>query len=119
MTSSAFSLSAAIPTDGFAVVAGEPVIGGLRGASRHYFCGHCMSWMFTRPEGLDSFVNVRSTLLDVGGALDPFIETWTSEKVLWATTPAVHSYPALPELSAFAELISEYSKLGARPATPA
>ncbi|MDP3174465.1 MAG: GFA family protein [Phenylobacterium sp.] len=37
MTSSAFSLSAAIPADGFAVVQGEPVIGGLHGASRHYF----------------------------------------------------------------------------------
>jgi hypothetical protein len=119
MTSSAFSLSVAIPADGFAVVAGDPVIGGLHGASRHYFCPHCMSWMFTRPEGLDSFVNVRSTLLDVGHALDPFIETWTSEKLPWATTPAVHSYPALPELSAFNVLISEYSKLGTRPATPA
>jgi hypothetical protein len=119
MTSSAFSLSVAIPADGFAVVAGEPVIGGLHGASRHYFCGHCMSWMFTRPEGLDSFVNVRSTLLDVGRALDPFIETWTSERVPWATTPAVHSYPALPELSAFDALISEYTNLGTRPSTPA
>lgn len=119
MTSSAFSLSVAIPADGFTVVAGEPVIGGLHGASRHYFCGHCMSWMFTRPEGLDSFVNVRSTLLDVGHALDPFIETWTSEKVPWATTPAVHRYPALPELSAFGALISEYANLGVRPSTPA
>ncbi len=64
MTGSAFSLSAAIPSEGFAVTQGEPVIGGLHGPSRHYFCPHCLSWLFTRPEGLDHFVNVRSTMLD-------------------------------------------------------
>ena len=55
MSSSAFSLSAAIASEGFAVTKGAPVIGGLHGATRHYFCPHCMSWMFTRPEGLDWF----------------------------------------------------------------
>src|SRR3546814_32330 len=38
MTASAFSLSAAIPTQGFRVTSGEPVIGGLHGTARHYFC---------------------------------------------------------------------------------
>jgi len=119
MTSSAFSLSVAIPVAGFSVVAGDPVIGGLHGASRHYFCGYCMSWMFTKPEGLDGFVNVRSTLLEQGRDLAPFFETWTSEKLPWVTTPAKHSYPALPELSEYEGLIAEYEKLGARPVTPA
>ena len=64
MSSSAFSLSAAIAAEAFAVTKGEPVIGGLHGATQHYFCPHCMSWMFTRPEGLDWFVNFRSTMLD-------------------------------------------------------
>ena len=67
MTSSAYSLSAAIPAEGFEVIRGEPVVGGLHGASRHFFCPHCMSWMFTRPEGLDWFVNIRSTMLDDTG----------------------------------------------------
>ena len=72
MTGSAYSLSAAIPSDGFRVTAGEPVIGGLHGATRHYFCGHCMSWLFTRPEGMDWFVNLRPTMLDEPGWFEPF-----------------------------------------------
>ena len=48
MTGSAYSLSAAIPSEGFEVTKGEPVIGGLHGLSRHYFCPYCRSWMFTR-----------------------------------------------------------------------
>src|SRR5690242_20124365 len=53
MSASAYSLSAAIPTQGFTVIQGEPVIGGLHGPTRHFFCPHCKSWMFTKPEGLD------------------------------------------------------------------
>ena len=64
MTASAFSLTLTIPSDGFAVTAGEPVIGGLHGATRHHFCPYCMSWMFTRPEGFDAFVNLRPSVLD-------------------------------------------------------
>lgn len=110
MTGSAFSLSAAIPSQAFSVTQGEPVIGGIHGASRHYFCPHCLSWMFTRPEGIDAFVNVRSTLLDDPSGLPPFIETWTREKLLWATTPAVHSFEALPALDAYEGLVKGYAE---------
>jgi hypothetical protein len=110
MSSSAFSLSAAIPADGFAVTEGEPVIGGLRGATRHYFCPHCMSWMFTRPEGMDWFVNVRATMLDDPGWYAPFIETWTSEKLAFAQTGAPHSYETLPPMDAYEGLIKEYAE---------
>jgi len=109
MTASAFSLSAAIPSEGFSVTQGEPVLGGLRGASRHYFCPHCMSWMFTRPQGMDWFVNLRPTMLDDRSWSRPFIETWTSEKLSWATTPAVHSFETLPPPDAFEGLIEEYA----------
>jgi hypothetical protein len=78
---SAFSLSVAIPTPGFAVTQGEPVIGGPHGGTRHYFCPHCMSWMYTRPEGMDQFVNVRPTMLDQPRWFSPFIETFTNEKL--------------------------------------
>jgi hypothetical protein len=108
MTSSAFSLSAAIPAGGFRVTGGEPVIGGLHGPNRHYFCGYCMSWLFTRPDGLDFFVNVRSPLLDERVYDVPFIETWTSEKLPWATTPARHSYPQYPAPDAYEQLMAEY-----------
>jgi hypothetical protein len=53
MSASAYSLSLAIPVEGFVVTQGEPVVGGLQGATRHFFCPFCKSWMFTRPEGLD------------------------------------------------------------------
>jgi hypothetical protein len=110
MTSSAFSLSAAIPVDGFTVTKGEPVIGGLHGPDRHYFCSHCMSWMFTRPEGLDWFVNLRPTMLDDPSWSKPFIETWTSEKLPWATTAALHSYETLPAMEEFHGLIEGYAE---------
>lgn len=109
MSASAFSLSAAIPSEGFSVTQGEPAIGGLHGASRHYFCPHCMSWMFTRPEGLDWFVNVRPTMLDDLSWFVPFIETWTSEKLPWATTPALHSFAALPAFEDYEGLVRDYA----------
>jgi hypothetical protein len=108
MSSSAFSLSAAIPAEGFEVIQGKPVVGGLHGATRHYFCPHCMSWMFTRPEGMDWFVNVRSTMFDDPSEMAPFIETWTSEKLAFAQTGAVHSYEALPPVEAWEGLMKEY-----------
>ena len=109
MSSSAFSLSAAIPAEGFEVIAGEPVIGGLHGATRHYFCPHCLTWMFTRPEVMDWFVNLRSTMLDDTSGVAPFVETFTSEKLPWAATSAVHSYEAFPPMEAFGGLIEEFA----------
>ena len=109
MAASAFSLSAAIPSEAFEVIAGEPVIGGLHGPdAHHYFCPHCMSWVFTRAEGLDWFVNLRPTMLDEPRWTTPFIETYTAEKVPWATTPAVHSFPQFPAFEAYADLVKAY-----------
>jgi hypothetical protein len=109
MSSSAYSLSAAIPAESFAVTEGEPVIGGLHGATRHYFCGHCMTWMFTRPEGIDFFVNLRPTMLDDPGWFSPFIETFTSEKLPWATTAAAHSYETFPPFEDYEGLVKDYA----------
>ena len=111
MTASAFSLSAAIPADGFAVTAGEPVIGGLHGAeAHHYFCPRCMSWVFTRAEGLDWFVNLRPTMLDEPRWAVPFLETYTSEKLPWATTPAVRSFAKFPTVEEYQALVGEYAE---------
>jgi hypothetical protein len=117
MSSSAFSLSAAIPSDGFSVTEGAPVIGGLHGPSRHYFCPHCMSWMFTRPEGLDWFVNLRPTMLDDAAWFAPFIETWTSERLAWATTPAVHSFQTIPSFDDFEGLMKGFAEQPEKPTT--
>lgn len=113
MSSSAFSLSAAIPTQGFAVTEGEPVIGGLHGAAKHYFCPYCMSWMFTRPDGVDFFVNVRPTMLAEPDRFAPFVETYLSEKLAWTTTSAVHSYDKFPPMEDFPRLMQEYADLPA------
>ena len=64
MTASAFSLSSLYPEDAFEWSGLEPVIGGLHGDLRHFFCPHCLSWMFTRFDAMGPFVNVRSTMLD-------------------------------------------------------
>jgi hypothetical protein len=115
MSASAFSLSAAIPTDGFVLTQGDPVIGGLHGAHRHYFCPHCMSWMFTRIHGVDQFVNLRPSMLTDLSWFVPFIETCTNEKLVWATTPAVHSFEAFPPIANYAALIMEYAQQATRP----
>ncbi|CDZ60951.1 Glutathione-dependent formaldehyde-activating GFA [Neorhizobium galegae bv. orientalis] len=110
MSASAFSLSAAIPSEGFAVTQGEPVIGGLHGSdARHYHCPHCKSWMFTRPVGMDWFVNLRPTMLDDAQWFAPFVETYTSEKLPWAATPAVHSYETFPPMEAYEGLAKEFA----------
>lgn len=96
MTGSAFSLTVMVPDAGFEVVAGDPVIGGLHGASNHHCCPYCMSWIFSRPERLKGFVNMRATMLDDTSWFVPFGESWTSEKLAWATTPAVYSFPEFP-----------------------
>lgn len=109
MSSSAYSLSAAIPADGFEVIEGEPVVGGLHGGTRHFFCDHCMTWMFTRPEGVDFFVNLRPTMLDDTSWFEPFIETYTSEKLPFAATSARHSYPKFPDMQDYEGLIRDYA----------
>jgi hypothetical protein len=67
-----------------------------------------MSWMFTRPQGFDQMVNVRATLLDDPSWYSPYIETMTSEKLPWVTTPAVHSFERWPPIEDWARLIAEY-----------
>jgi len=109
MTASAFSLSALYSSAAFEITEGEPVIGGLHGATRHYFCPHCMSWLFTRPEGLDAFVNVRATMLDDARGFTPFIETYTCEALPWAKTPAVHSFEKFPPMERYQDLVQEFA----------
>lgn len=109
MSASAFSLSAAIPSGGFEITRGEPVLGGLRNPElRHFFCPACMSWMFTRfrPE----FVNLRATLLDDVSWFSPFIETWTRTKLPWTATAAAHSYAEFPPESDYGMLTSGFAK---------
>ena len=109
MSASAYSLSAAIPTSGFDLIQGEPVIGGMRDPGlKHHFCPQCMSWLFTRfaPE----FVNVRTTMFNGLSSLPPFIETWTKAKLPWVTMPALRSYDQFPPVEAFESLTAEFAR---------
>jgi hypothetical protein len=117
MTASAFSLSVLVPDQGFQVTKGEPVIGGLHGENlHHHCCGYCMSWMFTRSERLAGFVNLRATMLDDPQWFAPFMETYTSEKLPWATTPAIHSFQKFPSMEAFPALLKDYAAWAQAPA---
>ncbi len=115
MTASAFSLSVLVPSDGFTVTQGELEIGGMHGAARHFHCGHCKSWLFTRPDGMDGFVNVRATMLDDHRWYAPFVETCTSEALPWAKTGAAHSFPNIPPPDAFGPCVADFNQRGPRP----
>jgi hypothetical protein len=116
MTGSAYSLTVTVPGGGFAVTQGEPVIGGLRGpVSHHYHCPDCLSWVFTRAEGMDWFVNVRATMLDDARWFEPYVELFTREKLPWAGTGARHSYAGSPEMAEFGTLMEAFAREGKRP----
>ncbi len=109
MTASAFSLSSLYQSDALSVVAGEHVIGGMKGATRHFFCPSCMSWLFTRPEGMADFVNVRATMLDDARSYRPFLETFTSEMLPWVRTGATASFERFPPMEEFNRLLSQFA----------
>lgn len=115
MSASAFSLSIGVPSIGFEVIKGSPVIGGLHGEPQHNMCPRCMSWMFTRPHGMPEFVNVRATMLDDHTWYEPFMETYTSERLSWAITPAKHSYATFPPMEAYSSLLAEFAERSPRP----
>ncbi len=115
MTASAFSLSMLVPSAGFEITAGEPVIGGIHGPDRHFHCDYCKSWLFTRPSGMDAFVNVRAMMLDDRAWFIPFVETNTATAFPWASTGATHSFRDIPAPEAWGPLIAEFAARGARP----
>jgi hypothetical protein len=88
------------------------VLGGLS-RDMHYFCPSCMSWMFTRPPGMDWFVNTRAPVLDDHLWVVPFVETCTAEGLPWAKTPAPHSFAGMPGPETWEELIPAFAAEGA------
>lgn len=116
MTSSAFSLTLSVPSDGFEVTQGQPVIGGMHGPqAHHFFCENCKTWMFTRAEGADWFVNVRPSMLDEHRWFVPYFEVYTAEKLPWATTSAKKSFEKAPDYDLYEKLMAEYAEHGVRP----
>jgi len=110
MAASAYSLTAIFPADGFTVTKGDPVIGGLHGDDiHHFFCPHCMTWAFTRVDGVDWFVNVRPTMFDDVSWFHPYMETCTATKLPFAETGAVESFDTFPDMEAFDRLMQAYA----------
>ena len=112
MTASAFSLSEGYSTDAFRLLVGETVIGGVHGPSRHHHCEYCKSWLYTEPEGVEDFINVRSTMFDQPRTEKPFVEVHLGEALPWATIGAPKSYDALPAMDAWAGLIQQFAARG-------
>lgn len=110
LCASAYSLTVMIPARGFAVSGAEPTIGGLRSEERHHhYCPNCLTFMFTRIEGVEDRVNVRATLLDDLSWFSPFVEVMVEEKLPWVSVPAVHSFARLPD--AIGPLAGEYGSV--------
>lgn len=110
MTASAFSLTVAVPSSGFALTKGETVIGGLHRAESHYcHCDWCKNWLFTKPRPDIGYLNVRAMMLDNHEWFEPFVEVWTSEKLSWAATPAKHSFDTEPPLDIYPPLLQEFA----------
>jgi hypothetical protein len=111
MSSSAFSLTAIFPVDGFEVTRGEAVIGGLHGPDApHFFCEYCMTWIFTRPAQAPQVVNVRPTMFDDHDWFAPFAETFTRTKLPWAVTGARHSFDEFPPMEAQEGLLKAFAE---------
>ena len=110
LSASAFSLTAMAPAAGFQLVAGKTQIGALHGVNPYVYCADCLNWLYTELKSAP-FVNVRSTLFDVAAWSTPFIETWVSEKLPWAATPAKHSFDKYPEPQDYGPLMEQYAAL--------
>ena len=109
MAGGAFSLSLAIPPEGFRVIEGETVPCGADHAFGHEGCPECLSWVFTRPPQAP-FVNVRTTMLDVTMAEPPIVEVQTTEALPWAIIGARFSSTAFPEMEEWAVIAEAYAK---------
>jgi hypothetical protein len=109
MTGGAYSVSSLYAAERFSVVEGETVRGGLKAGPNHQFCPDCMSWLYTVPEGLEAFVNVRSSMFDDAPQHRPYVEMCVNEALPSAASGAVRSYEGFPQQNEFAELIAGYT----------
>ncbi len=111
MSGGAFSTTAMFPADGFEVIQGAPVLGGLKGPELHHqHCPDCLSWVFTTFGPERPIVNVRAVMLDDPSWFVPFVESWTSEKFAWAETGAVHGFEEFPLPEQRPALMAEFAE---------
>ena len=109
LSASAFSLTAMFPTDAFEVVAGTPQIGALHGETPYYYCPRCLNWLYTAPRSAP-VINVRPSLFDNAAWSTPYIESFVSEKLPWASTSAHHSFDRFPAPEQYGKLLADYAE---------
>lgn len=115
MTGGAYSMTLTLPSEGFAVTAGDPVVGGLHGdQSQHMHCAYCLSWAFTRVGG-GAMVNLRASLLDDPYWFRPFADVCAAEKLSFAETGAPLRFDRFPDPADYPALSADYAARGARP----
>lgn len=116
LTSGPYSLTLMLPVAGFEVPEDETELGGLhREQSRHHFCAHCKNWLYTDGFAGGRFVNFRPTMLEDASWVVPFVESYTSEKLLEVVSGAKHAYPQFPPPADYPKLIEAFAREGARP----
>lgn len=116
MTSGAFSLSALYPDDRMRVIAGETILGGLKQATKHHFCANCLSWIYTRPAGLEGMVNIRTPLLEYASEFPPFVEFFRDEGLPGVESGAALTFGSAPQVNEFLKLKDAYAEWDHRPA---
>lgn len=115
LTGGAYSLTLMLPRSGFAVSGPEPVIGGLHGPNKQYYCPHCLSWLFNSIPGADHLINMRATMLDDASWVVPFVDMWTETKLPGVVTGAVRSFERFPPEAQYGGLTADFMRQSARP----
>ena len=109
MSASAFSLSSLYAADRVDLDSSTTVRGGLKSGPDHRFCGACMTWLYTVPEGMDDYVNIRSNLFATASQHRPFCDMWLDEGLGWADSGAERHYGTVPADEEFGALVAAYA----------
>ena len=109
MMASAFSLTAKVAADGFRVVEGEPVLGGLQTGIAHYYCPHCKSCLYSKLPEQEDVVNVRMTLFEGLRSYPPFLEVFLSERLPWVQPSAPHQFERAPSPDELPGLLRDFA----------
>ncbi len=115
MTAGPYSLSALYAHARLNLLAGEVVVGRCKSAGQHYFCEACLSWIYTKPAGLDGMANIRTPMLERASDFPPFAEFFLGESLPEARSGAPYSFEAAPPIDEFLKLADAYAEWDRRP----
>lgn len=110
LSASDYCLTTMVPTRDFSVP-GKTAIGGLRSPGReHFFCASCLCFVYSRVNGGQERINLRTSILDDATHFPPFVELMTDFKRPWANTQALRSFGRFPEtVDELTVLLADYA----------